>query len=126
LDLAGHSIALWEHIDSQYDKLLDGRIKAETMEKTQIQHEFDGKRGSFFFEEDQMRFAEMVYLMAEPEKMIIEHTEVKESLRGQGIGQKLLEHLVDYVRKKEIKVKPICKFVKAQFKKREDLQDVLS
>jgi hypothetical protein len=96
------------------------------METPQIKHEFDGKRGSFFFEEDQMRFAEMVYVMAEPEKMIIEHTEVKESLRGQGIGQKLLEHLVDYVRKEGIKVKPLCTFVKAQFRKREDFQDVLN
>lgn len=96
------------------------------METPQIQHEFEEKKGSFFMVEDKKRIAEMVYVMAEPEMMIIEHTEVKESLRGQGIGQKLLEHLVDYVRKEGIKVKPLCKFVKAQFRKREDLQDVLS
>ncbi|WP_296698620.1 GNAT family N-acetyltransferase [Algoriphagus sp.] len=92
----------------------------------EIQHQFDGKRGSFFVEEGARRFAEMVYVMAGPKKMIIEHTEVDEFLKGQGIGAKLLEALVDYVRKEEIKVLPLCPFAKATFKKRVDLQDVLN
>ena len=77
-------------------------------------------------EEGAKCFAEMVYVMAGPKKMIIEHTEVDESLKGQGIGAKLLESLVDYVRKEEIKVIPLCPFAKATFKKRSDLQDVLN
>ncbi|MEN2282652.1 GNAT family N-acetyltransferase [Algoriphagus sp. SE2] len=92
----------------------------------EIQHEFDGRKGSFFIEEGPRRFAEMVYVMAGSKKMIIEHTEVDESLKGQGIGAKLLEVLVDYVRKEEIKVLPLCPFAKATFKKRKDLQDVLT
>ncbi len=68
----------------------------------------------------------MVYVMAGPKKMIIEHTEVDESLKGQGVGAKLLEALVDFVRKEEIKVIPLCPFANATFKKRADLQDVLS
>ena len=92
----------------------------------EIQHQFDGRKGSFFVEEGARRFAEMVYVMAGSKKMIIEHTEVDESLKGQGIGAKLLEALVDYVRKEEIKVLPLCPFAKATFKKRKDLQDVLT
>ncbi len=92
----------------------------------EIQHEFDGRKGSFFIEEGARRFAEMVYVMAGPKKMIIEHTEVDESLKGQGIGAKLLEALVEFVRKEEIKVIPLCPFAKATFKKRVDLQDVLN
>lgn len=91
-----------------------------------IQHEFDGQKGSFFIQEGAKRFAEMVYVMAGPQKMIIEHTEVDESLKGQGIGAKLLEELVDFVRKEKIKVIPLCPFAKATFKKRTDLQDVLN
>ena len=91
-----------------------------------IQHQFDGHKGSFFIEEGAKRFAEMVYVMAGPKKMIIEHTEVDESLKGQGIGVQLLEALVDFVRKEEIKVIPLCPFAKAVFKKRADLQDVLN
>lgn len=92
----------------------------------EIQHQFDGRKGSFFVEEGARRFAEMVYVMAGPKKMIIEHTEVDESLKGQGIGVKLLEALVEYVRKEGIKVLPLCPFAKATFRKREDLQDVLT
>lgn len=91
----------------------------------EIQHQFDGRRGSFFIEEDDKRLAEMVYVMAGPKKMIIEHTEVDESLAGKGIGAKLLEALVDFVRKEGVKVIPLCPFANATFKKRKDLQDVL-
>lgn len=92
----------------------------------EIQHQSDGRRGSFFLEEGDKRIAEMVYVMAGPKKMIVEHTEVDESLRGQGVGAKLLEALVDFVRKEEINVIPLCPFASATFKKRADLQDVLN
>lgn len=91
-----------------------------------IQHQFDGRKGSFFIEENGKRLAEMVYVMAGPQKMIIEHTEVDESLKGKGAGAKLLEALVEFVRKEEIKVIPLCPFAKANFNKRTDLQDVLN
>jgi predicted GNAT family acetyltransferase len=92
----------------------------------EIKHEFDGRKGLFFIEEGTMRLAEMVYVMAGPKKMIIEHTEVNGSLKGQGVGAKLLEALVEFVRKEEIKVIPLCPFAKATFKKRADLQDALN
>ncbi len=68
----------------------------------------------------------MVYVMAGPKKMIIEHTEVDEKLKGQGVGVRMLERLVDFVRMENIKVIPLCPFAKATFRKREDLQDVLN
>ena len=49
--------------------------------------------------------------------MIIEHTEVDESLKGKGVGVKLLEALVNFVRKENSKVIPPCPFAKATFKK---------
>jgi predicted GNAT family acetyltransferase len=91
-----------------------------------IQHQSDDHRGAFFIEENSTKLAEMVYVMAGPKKMIIEHTEVDERLKGQGVGAKLLEALVDFVRKEEIKVIPLCPFANATFKKRADLQDVLN
>ncbi|GAB3224176.1 N-acetyltransferase [Algoriphagus aestuariicola] len=91
-----------------------------------IQHQSDGRRGSFFVEQDSARIAEMVYVMAGPKRMIIEHTEVDESLKGKGAGVKMLEALVDFVRKEGVKVIPLCPFAKATFEKRPDLQDVLN
>lgn len=92
----------------------------------EIQHQFDGRKGSFYVQEGGKRLAEMVYVMAGPKRMIIEHTEVDESLKGQGVGAKLLETLVEYARKEDVKVLPLCPFAKATFQKRKDLQDVLS
>jgi hypothetical protein len=92
----------------------------------EIQHQIEGLRGSFFIKNDVKKVAQMVYVLAGPKKMIIEHTEVDESLKGQGIGIRLLEALVDYVRAEGIKVIPLCPFAKASFAKRPDLQDVLN
>ena len=96
------------------------------MSEFKIQHEFDGKRGSFFLEDGPRRFAEMVYVMDGPKKLIIEHTEVDENMKGQGIGLKLLNELVGFARDEKIKVVPVCSFVKAMFQKKEELRDVLN
>lgn len=77
-------------------------------------------------EKEGERLAAMVYVMAGPRKMIIEHTEVSQKLKGQGVGVRLLEQLVEFVRKEDIKVIPLCPFAKATFRKREDLRDVLN
>ncbi len=90
-----------------------------------IQHEFDSKKGAFYLEEGGKRLAEMAYVMAGDTKIIIEHTEVDDSLRGQGVGKKLQAQLVAYVREKGIKVVPLCPFAKATFDKVEEWQDVL-
>lgn len=96
------------------------------MNELKISQDSDGRKGSFYVIEGEKRVAEMVYVMAGSSKMIIEHTEVNESLKGKGVGVKLLEALVNFVREENIKVIPLCPFAKATFKKRDDLQDVLN
>ena len=91
-----------------------------------IKHKQEGKGGYFYYEEDGKKLAEMVYVMAGPDKMIIEHTEVDESLEGKGIGKHLLEELVKYVRENKIKVIPLCVFAKAVFQRTKECQDVLA
>jgi predicted GNAT family acetyltransferase len=91
-----------------------------------IQHEHTEKGGSFYLETDGKRLAEMVYVMAGDKLMIIEHTDVDESLKGQGVGKQLQEQLVNYVRANQIKVMPLCPFAKATFSKMKEWQDVLS
>lgn len=50
-----------------------------------IKHEFNDRKGTFYIEDGNKRLAEMTYVMAGDTKMIIDHTEVDDSLRGQGI-----------------------------------------
>jgi len=90
-----------------------------------IQHKHDDKRGSFYYEVDGKQLAEMVYTMAGDTKMIIEHTEGDDSLKGQGVGKKLLTALVTYVGEHHIKVVPLCPFANATFEKTKEWQDVL-
>jgi predicted GNAT family acetyltransferase len=92
----------------------------------EVQHHFDGKKGEFTYEPEGKRLAAMYYVLTNPNLMIIDHTEVDESLAGQGIGRKLLESLVGYVREKNIKVIPLCPFAKATFQKTVEWQDVLN
>jgi predicted GNAT family acetyltransferase len=91
-----------------------------------IKHRHTEKGGSFYYEQDGKQLAEMVYVMAGEKQMIIEHTEVDDSLRGQGIGKKLQAALVDYVRANGIKVIPLCPFAKATFQKMKEWEDVLA
>lgn len=92
----------------------------------EIQFENDGKKGAAFIEKDGTRLAAMEFTMAGTNKMIIDHTEVDDSLRGQGVGKKLLSHIIDYVRKNEIRVIPLCPFAKSVFEKDESIRDVLN
>lgn len=91
----------------------------------EITHHKEGNRGSFNYELEGNSLAEMVYSMEDQNVMIIHHTEVDDSLRGQGIGKKLQQSLVDYVRLNNIKVIPICPFAKTTFLRMKEWQDVL-
>ena len=91
-----------------------------------IQHAHTEKGGSFYLEQNGKRLAEMVYVMAGGNLMIIEHTEVDELLKGQGMGKQLQTELVSYVRANNIKVMPLCPFAKATFQKMKEWHDVLN
>ncbi len=91
----------------------------------QIHLEHNEKKGAFFMEENGERLAVMEFTMAGENKMIIDHTEVDDRLRGQGAGKKLLSRLVEYVRERGVKVIPLCPFAKSVFQKDESIRDVL-
>lgn len=81
-------------------------------------------RGAFVIEDGEQRLAEMEIAISDG-NLIVYHTEVSDELRGQGIASKLLEEMVDYARKNQLKVIPLCTYVNAQFKRHPDqYQDV--
>lgn len=91
-----------------------------------IQHKQVGSKGMFFVpgEEGEI-LAEMVYSMSSNEKMIIEHTEVSEELKGQNVGYQLVVTAVEYARTHNIKILPLCPFAHSVFKKKPEFADVL-
>ncbi len=90
--------------------------------------QFDNeKKGAFYIEIDDVKVAEMTYSHAKPNKIIIDHTEVSETLKGQGVGYKLVDAAVDYLRANNLKVIPLCPFANAVFMKKNDqYKDVLA
>ena len=90
-----------------------------------IQQKESGHTGSFFVADNDVTLAEMVYTMASPNKMIIEHTEVDDKLRGKNVGYQLLDAVVEYARANNIKIIPLCPFASSVFKKKTELADVL-
>ena len=58
--------------------------------------------------------------------IIIDHTEVGQSLKGKGIGLQLVKAVVAHARESKIKILPLCPFAKSVFDKKEELRDVLS
>ncbi|MDP4262644.1 MAG: GNAT family N-acetyltransferase [Bacteroidota bacterium] len=90
-----------------------------------IQNKRVGNKGMFFAETDGNILAEMVYSMSSPEKMIIEHTEVSDELKGQNVGYQLVHTAVEYARTHHIKIVPLCPFAHAVFKKKPEYADVL-
>ena len=91
----------------------------------EIKQEDNGKKGKFYIEIDGKQEAEMTYTYAGSDKIIIDHTEVSEKLKGQGIGYKLVEAAIDFMRANQIKAIPLCPFANAVFKKKTEYSDRL-
>ena len=80
----------------------------------------------FFVEQDGNILAEMVYTMPSPGKMIIEHTEVSDELKGKNVGDQLVHTAVEYARTNNIRIIPLCPFASRVFKKKPEYADVLN
>lgn len=85
-----------------------------------------GTKGIFYIDNDEGAIiAEMVYTMPSFDKMIIEHTEVSDELKGQNVGYQLVKTAVEYARHHHIKIIPLCPFAKKVFDKKPEFRDVL-
>ena len=60
----------------------------------EIKQEQAGSKGIFYVEVAQKRLAELEYSLAESNLMIINHTEVDDSLKGKNVGNQLVDAAV--------------------------------
>ncbi|HPH86184.1 MAG TPA: GNAT family N-acetyltransferase [Ferruginibacter sp.] len=91
----------------------------------QIEHKETGNKGAFFVGTADSILAEMTYSLS-PGIMIIDHTEVDDSLRGKSVGKQLFDHAIEYAREKSLKIIPLCPYAKSVFDKNpEAYKDVL-
>jgi uncharacterized protein len=90
-----------------------------------IKNKNDGKRGVFYMEDGDKEIALMHYILAGPQKMIIDHTEVNETYEGKGLGMQLVKAGVAYARENHLKIQPLCPFAKKMFDITPAFADVL-
>ena len=92
----------------------------------QIQRDEHGRRGAFFIDEDGEWVAELSYINSGDNEITIDHTEVDEKLRDQGIGHDLVREAVNYARQNNKKIKATCPFARQVIEDTPEFQDVLA
>jgi hypothetical protein len=74
---------------------------------------------------DDQKAGMMSFNIPNDQFIIIDHTEVEEAYKGEGVGRKLLDAIVEMARSQNIKIFPLCPFASAMFKKNSEIRDVL-
>ena len=70
--------------------------------------------------------AEMTFVYAGEDIIIIDHTSVSDELRGQNSGKQLLQRLVELAKEKNKKIVPLCPFAKKEMtKNKEEYEEIL-
>ncbi len=90
-----------------------------------MSNHIQAEEGRFFIEEDGQMLAEITYRRPDQQQLLIDHTYVSETLRGQSIGEQLVRHVVDQARQENSKIIPECSYAKHQFEKHPEYADVL-
>lgn len=90
-----------------------------------IRHVSSGQRGAFVVERQGTRLAELTYTVA-GSRVILDHTQVDDALRGTGTGAKLVGAAVQWARAENRKLLPLCPFARSVFDKTPAYADVLA
>ncbi len=94
---------------------------------SEIRREENGSKGRYVIEGPNGEVAEITYSRTSPALIIIDHTEVPDAFRGQGVGARLVAQAVEDARTAGAKIIPLCPFAAAQFRRHAgDWADVLS
>lgn len=84
------------------------------------------EKNRFVLKEGDKEIGEMTWSDAGTQRMIIDHTFVDPSYRGQGLAEKLVAKGVEKARKEGKKIIPLCPFAKKEFDRKPAYADVLN
>ena len=89
----------------------------------EISHSEAGSRGVFFLERDGRRVGELTYTLSGG-AALVDHTYVDPPLRGGTIAPSLVEAAVRWARKENVKIVPLCSYVRSVFARKAEYADV--
>ncbi|MBN7777826.1 N-acetyltransferase [Nitratireductor aquimarinus] len=90
-----------------------------------IMLEEEGSKGRYVYRAEGHE-AEMTFSKVGTSQIIIDHTGVPDAFRGQGVGLALVTRAVEDARRSGVKVRPLCPFAAAQFRRHPEWSDVLA
>ncbi|MDN4606360.1 GNAT family N-acetyltransferase [Sporosarcina highlanderae] len=85
--------------------------------------ELGGDAFAFQNKQDGKMLAEITWTLL-ADVMVMDHTYVSESLRGQGVAKKLLDRAAVYARDKGYKMEAVCSYVVTAFERYKEYDDV--
>lgn len=90
----------------------------------ELKHEETTNRNRFYLLDEEKEVGEITYVYVKDHILNINHTEINDNFRGQGLGEKLIDAVVDFARKKEIHVSASCTYAKKVLEETNKYDDV--
>jgi uncharacterized protein len=90
-----------------------------------VEYEDYGSKGRYFIRSATGAVAESTISKVGEHQIIIDHTEVPDAFRGQGIGLLLVTRAVEDARAAGKTIIPLCPFAREQFRRHREWSDVL-
>jgi uncharacterized protein len=91
-----------------------------------VRREEGPTRGRYFIDLAPGAQAEMTYGKSGTGPMVIDHTGVPPEFEGKGIAARLVNAAIADARSENFKIRPICSYVVAQFRRHPDWADLLA
>ncbi len=85
----------------------------------------NNNKGAFYIDINNTKVAEVTYSIAQPNTLIIDHTEVNDDYRGKGLGNELIKNVITFSETHSYKILPLCPFANAYFKKHTEYNSLL-
>ena len=90
----------------------------------EIRREESDGRGAFFVDVNGQRVALQTYRRVDAQHVVVNHTQVDDSLRGRGVARRLLDASIAWARQTGTRIAATCPYAKAQFEKDPSIRDV--
>ncbi|MET1014279.1 MAG: GNAT family N-acetyltransferase [Paenisporosarcina sp.] len=78
---------------------------------------------AYVYEKDGQTLGEITWTLL-GDVMVMDHTFVSPTLRGQGVAKKLLDQAVQFARDKDLKMEAVCSYVVSAFEGSTEYDDI--